>query len=752
LRRIHGCIALAMLTAISARAVTYIVPSDRDLVRRADAIAIARAIESHAERNAAGGIVTITSFIADESIKGELSRFQLTEPGGTLDKQSMMIPGSPRFVDGTRYLLFLHRMPDGNLTTHALGLGKFDFMSDFGGRELLARGASSVASGWDESGAAFYEPLRDADAFLDFVRSVAKHPDAPVVQNYALPVPRTVAQLALKPAPNATRGDYLFETKPRWNNNATVAFSYCCAPTLQPLPFDGPAAGTAAALLWSSTGTVHYSLGNVSTANKGLTASDGTNGILFNDPNNELAAFGAGVVALGGLTNVGATYTLGSETFSTSVEADIVVGKGSQFPSFVTQSLFTAVVTHEMGHTLGFRHADGTGNPVSPPPACTSPLPCAFGGQAIMESVVSRTTLGQWDVDAATTVYGVCTNAAITAQPQNATITSGASTTLSVTATGTTPTYQWFTGTPGSGTVISGKTASTLTISPTTTTTYYVAVTACGTTINSNAATVTVNPASGPCGTSANELCLNDSRYRVTLTATDPGGRQAQGVPLKQSNLFGYFSLPALTGDSSNPEVFVKTVGPVGGVPWVFYAGLTNLDYVVNVTDTKGSFNQTYHVVPPPSGSFQSFGNFDVGGATSSNCANVTVTSGTAATGSCTQSTSTLCLLNRFAVTLQAKDNPSRSNNSGPGVTVPVNSVFGFFTTPALAPDPSDIQVFVKMVDAVGFNNRFWVFLGGLTDLDFTVTVVDTQKGVSKIYNKPAGSTCGWNDTQAFTP
>ena len=82
-----------------------------------------------------------------------------------------------------------------------------------------------------------------------------------------------------------------------------------------------------------------------------------------------------------------------------------------------------------------------------------------------------------------------CTAAAISAQPQSTSITSGGSATLSVTASGTAPlSYQWFNGT----TPISGATSSSLTVSPTATTSYFVRVTnACGT-IDSATATVTV--------------------------------------------------------------------------------------------------------------------------------------------------------------------------------------------------------------------------------------------------------------------
>jgi len=40
---------IALLMATSLQAITYIVPSDRDLVKRSEAIVIATALESHSE-------------------------------------------------------------------------------------------------------------------------------------------------------------------------------------------------------------------------------------------------------------------------------------------------------------------------------------------------------------------------------------------------------------------------------------------------------------------------------------------------------------------------------------------------------------------------------------------------------------------------------------------------------------------------------------------------------------------------------
>jgi hypothetical protein len=93
-------------------------------------------------------------------------------------------------------------------------------------------------------------------------------------------------------------------------------------------------------------------------------------------------------------------------------------------------------------------------------------------------------------IDSATATVAVCTPPAIQAQPQSKSIVSGESTTLSVGASGSAISYQWFAG----ATAIDGATASTLTVSPAETTTYFVRVTgSCGT-IDSVAATVTVRP------------------------------------------------------------------------------------------------------------------------------------------------------------------------------------------------------------------------------------------------------------------
>jgi hypothetical protein len=98
----------------------------------------------------------------------------------------------------------------------------------------------------------------------------------------------------------------------------------------------------------------------------------------------------------------------------------------------------------------------------------------------------------------------------------------------------------------------------------------------------------------------SNTLVLNAAHsFNVTLTATNQhnGNVQGAGLALAQTDTFGYFSLPSITGNPSNPEVFVKILDArgVNGNYWVFYGHLTDLIYDITVTDNVTHISKTYH-------------------------------------------------------------------------------------------------------------------------------------------------------------
>jgi hypothetical protein len=587
--RLSATLLASLFIVSSLHAVTYIVPTDRDLVRRADAIVVATAIDSHAQLNEHGAPVTVATLAIDEVLKGNVSEssIELFEPGGVLAEKATMIPGAPRYAPGEQYLVFLRRNSDGDWATFGFGLGKFQFMHDLSGRDLVSRGsAEDEVFGYDEGTEALHvEYLRDASAFLRYVRTVNANADVPARADYFVDRGQVVLlsfpQFQPKPASFgvlATRPDYLSTGNFRWPN-PTATWVYCCVSKgLQP-SFDGPGAVSAGVSNWSSAvSAIHYTAGgNDESATGGLAgvgrgSSDGRNGVLFNDPFNDFAAAGvpAGVAGLGGISNACCPYNSLGDGFSyfTTTEGDVVIAKNVT----TNQATFNGILTHELGHTLGFRHSNQFPDNSTP---CNSSIPCTTS--AVMNSVVAfgLQTLQTYDVDAANTVYGsgpVCTSPTISANPQSQTISAGQQVTLSVGATGgSTPySYKWFTGNPGSGTQISGQTAATLSVSPTTTTTYYATVTsACGgTAATSAAATLTVSTCTIPAITlqPVSQTISSGSTASLSMGFSGTPGTVTwyQGTPTNRSNPVGSgqnFTTPGLTTNTTYWAEIVNSCG-----------------------------------------------------------------------------------------------------------------------------------------------------------------------------------------------
>ncbi len=78
--------------------------------------------------------------------------------------------------------------------------------------------------------------------------------------------------------------------------------------------------------------------------------------------------------------------------------------------------------------------------------------------------------------------------------------------------------------------------------------------------------------------------------------------------------------------------------------------------------------------------------------------------------------------------------------------------LWGYFSLPAITGNPNNPEVLVKMLDGTALNGSYWFFYGGLTNLQYTLTVTEDATGKQKTYTNPAGSECGGSDTAAFTP
>ncbi|MCU1347987.1 MAG: hypothetical protein JWO56_1017 [Acidobacteria bacterium] len=114
----------------------------------------------------------------------------------------------------------------------------------------------------------------------------------------------------------------------------------------------------------------------------------------------------------------------------------------------------------------------------------------------------------------------------------------------------------------------------------------------------------------------------------------------------------------------------------------------------------------------------------------------------------CTADAATLCLLGgRFKVTLAVSD-PRVSGAGAANATA--QGDWGYFDVPAATGSRDKPVIFVKLIDGRPVNQRYWVFYGGLTDLQYTFTVTDTQTGAAKSYTKATGTYDGRADTNAF--
>jgi hypothetical protein len=103
-----------------------------------------------------------------------------------------------------------------------------------------------------------------------------------------------------------------------------------------------------------------------------------------------------------------------------------------------------------------------------------------------------------------------------------------------------------------------------------------------------------------------------------------------------------------------------------------------------------------------------------------------------------------LCLSGgRFQIEVTWQD---FAGNTGRGHAVPLSADTGYFWFFGA----SNVELIVKVLDGRGLNGHHWVFYGALSNVEYTVTVTDTQTGDVKTYLNPSGRFASVGDTSAF--
>ena len=83
---------------------------------------------------------------------------------------------------------------------------------------------------------------------------------------------------------------------------------------------------------------------------------------------------------------------------------------------------------------------------------------------------------------------------------------------------------------------------------------------------------------------------------------------------------------------------------------------------------------------------------------------------------------------------------------TGEGTAVPITSDTGYFWFFS----PENIEVVTKVLDGCFVNDHYWVFAGGLTNVEVTLAVTDTETGEVRTYLNPLGTASSRSRTFGF--
>lgn len=275
---------------------------------------------------------------------------------------------------------------------------------------------------------------------------------------------------------------------------------------------------------------------------------------------------------------------------------------------------------------------------------------------------------------------------------------------------------------------------------------------------------------SGPnlaCTSDGNTGCLFNDRFQVEV-GWDTGSGSGEGQVMtfggqraeSDQSVFFYFFNP------ENFEMGVKMVDACSFNDsfWIFASGLTNVEYTITVFDTfSGQSRQVHNPLgsyPQTVGLTDGVGGFDctpgdgvrtfaptpdqirqvVAEAPADPLGDAIVAPVTPEVGTCVADGDTAChLADRFRVevtwtTVEGTGSAQVMSFGGQRASSDQSSFWYFF-------NPENFEMGVKMVDAcVEPFNAYWVFVSGLTNQAYDVTVTDTVTDTVRHYTNPLGS------------
>ncbi|HEY5610051.1 MAG TPA: matrixin family metalloprotease, partial [Thermoanaerobaculia bacterium] len=374
---------ISLAAVAPATATMIVMPTDDQLVDKSPVIVRGRVMQSiPVDRD--GAIWTETLVAVDLVIRGENleSTIVVREIGGELDGRLSVIFGAPEYQAGERVLLFLWPTGRGDYQTRDLFVGKFTERFTRDGKRLWHRSNEHIGTvllDADFNPIAGDDIQREADGFERFVgETVKENRNAP--RNYGV----VSAELASSTSGGIT-ANFTLISEPslyRWfafDNGGSAPWrsvgsqaGYTGGGTSELQTAMGSWTGYASARIgYTYAGTSNSAAG-------GLSAPNGINEVVFNDPLSEIDGSynrsTGGVIGRGGFNNArsGGSWTSPfaadashpQQTYSSTwniLEGNLVIQDGVSPTNGISSTVFAELISHEFGHTLGFGHStDGT--------------------------------------------------------------------------------------------------------------------------------------------------------------------------------------------------------------------------------------------------------------------------------------------------------------------------------------------------------------------------------------------------------
>ncbi len=724
------CWALMALSTTPGQATVYVAMPDSDLADGAPLIVLGQIVEVSPWGDG-GRPQTRYTLAVDEVLKGSWHQpdIRIDLPGGRGSNGMLwQVAGTPGWNVGDRVLAFLAPTASGGWTLQQFFLGGFSVTSEEGvwiahrdlsaGHGIQLPGLPSPLDGPRDL-EAFSQWLRDRsqgllrlpDYFLDFA-TASHHGGAveptPSANNAKAGTPIKFSTLRSSSAPwplgCGDTGDHSL----RWfdfeaGGSVLWRSHFNGQPGLDGRGVEELQRGL---LAWESSveTLVHWSYGGITTADGGLRSNDGVNALLFEDPYDEIGGRwqGSGVLALGGPWFDCTLRPRRGELFHPIREADIVTQNGlaSFFqslpsPSAAAEELFA----HELGHTLGLAHSTASSSLMAPH----------------LHNDGRGASLSVDDLNALFYLYGIDGDSSPPARPKalQAELLSGLRVQLrwldfstdeagfrverqlqgqAFQALASTPpdVTEWIDESALPGQVYGYRIRAHNSGGPSST---------------SNRVWVELPTGVGPLAPTAMRAApLDDQRLRLTWqdNAEDETNYLVEILP-------------------PNSDIWVRA--PFLVVPDTTALNLSGLEsgreYGVRVRARS-----------------------DSGLSAPSNAARVTTLESSAP---CRVESENLCLLHgRFQVEVEFVD--AATGQWQAARSIPSTDHTGFFWFF----QPGNFELVVKMVDGLDVNRRFWLYFGGITDVEFRLHVTDTSSGETRTYQNAAGQLCGRADTAAF--